>query len=340
MPTDSRPVARLSDPGQLAAVVPFLTGFQPQDSLVVLSLHEPRGRIHLTMRFDLPPEDLEGVFVEEVVARLRVDRAARAAFLVYADGPGLPRRPLVEALLAAVDVAGIGLGEVLHVREGRWWSYTCIRECCPATGSPVPESGEGVSMVAAERALSGRGVLASREDLVRSLAPDAPLGPAPVRSALAAARAELAVERTSVGVASARRDLIARWARAVVAAADPRELPVGRAAARLVVSLEDVRVRDEVLTLVLDRPDELGLLLAALSRQAVPPYDAPVCTVLAWAAYADGHGATAEVALERALRSDPGYGLARLLQQALDGQATPALLRRVLACTRAELCRR
>ncbi|MCW2666792.1 MAG: uncharacterized protein JWN57_1754, partial [Frankiales bacterium] len=110
--------------------------------------------------------------------------------------------------------------------------------------------------------------------------------------------------------------------------------------ARLAVSLEDVRVRDEVLTLVLDRPDELGLLLAALCRLATAPYDAPVATVLAWAAYANGDGATAEVALDRALRTVPGYGLGLLLQQALDAQAPPALLRRVLACTRAELCRR
>ncbi len=91
---------------------------------------------------------------------------------------------------------------------------------------------------------------------------------------------------------------------------------------------------------MLDRPDELAVLLAALCRSAVAPHDAAVCTVLAWAAYADGQGATAEVALDRALRTDPGYSLALLLQQALDAQAPPAVLRRVLACTRAELARR
>lgn len=340
MTTDSRPVARLSDPGQLAAVIPHVTGFRPRDSLVVLSLHEPRGRLHLTMRFDLPPEPVEEQLVEEVVARLRLDRASKAALVVYADGPGLPRRRLVDALVQALDEGGIGLGDVLHVRDGRWWSYTCSQECCPPEGTPLPVSAPGVSMVAAERALSGRVVLDSREDLVRSLAPDAPLGPGSLRQALSAARAALVGERSRTGVAAARRSLVREWAGAVVAAADPRQVPRGAAAARLVVSLDDVRVRDEVLTLVLDRPDELGVLLVALCRAAVAPYDAPVCTVLAWAAYADGQGATAEVALERALRTDPGYALALLLQQALDRQAPPSELRRVLACTRAELARR
>jgi hypothetical protein len=62
--------------------------------------------------------------------------------------------------------------------------------------------------------------------------------------------------------------------------------------------------------------------------------DAPVCTLLAWIAYGAGDGARANVALDRALGTDPEYSLAVLLRQALDGGVTPREVRRTLLSTR------
>jgi hypothetical protein len=55
----------------------------------------------------------------------------------------------------------------------------------------------------------------------------------------------------------------------------------------------------------------------------VAPDDAPVCTLLAWTAYARGEGALANVALDRALAGRPDYSLALLLRAALDGGVHP-----------------
>jgi hypothetical protein len=59
--------------------------------------------------------------------------------------------------------------------------------------------------------------------------------------------------------------------------------------------------------------------------------------VLAWAAYADGGGALAAVAADRALRATPGYAMAELLLEGLDRMLPPSDVLRVAADVRAEL---
>ena len=78
-------------------------------------------------------------------------------------------------------------------------------------------------------------------------------------------------------------------------------------------------------------------LLGALARHADLADAAPVCTVLAWVAYAHGHGALANVAVERALESDPGYEMARLIEDALSRMITPTEIRLLTADVRRDL---
>ena len=54
----NRPILRLTRPGDIAAAVPALCGFAPQDSVVVLSLRGSRRRLGVTVRVDLPPPAL------------------------------------------------------------------------------------------------------------------------------------------------------------------------------------------------------------------------------------------------------------------------------------------
>ena len=84
----ARPVARLTSPGEIAAVVPVLCGFLPEESLVVVSLRGPRKRVGLTMRFDLAwavgdPAAAAG----EVAARLALDGASQVVLVVYSAEP-------------------------------------------------------------------------------------------------------------------------------------------------------------------------------------------------------------------------------------------------------------
>ena len=84
----ARPVARLTSPGEIAAVVPVLCGFVPEESLVVVSLRGPRKRVGLTMRFDLAwAVGDPAVAAAEVAARLALDGAAQVVLVVYSTEP-------------------------------------------------------------------------------------------------------------------------------------------------------------------------------------------------------------------------------------------------------------
>ena len=62
-----------------------------------------------------------------------------------------------------------------------------------------------------------------------------------------------------------------------------------------------------------------------------------MCTVLAWVAYADGQGALANVAVERALEADPGYEMARLIEDAMSRMISPAAVRALTVEVRDDL---
>lgn len=335
------PIARMTTPGEIVAVVPTLCGFVPQESLVLIALRGERQRLGLTLRCDLPRPDREQRLAEGLVDRLATDGARAVLALVYTEqgdaGPEPVRAGLVAAVEAASRARGLELQDALLVRAGRWRSYTCREpSCCPPDGVPVDvPATPALQLVSAEAALQGRAVLPSRDDLVRSVA-------AP--RLLAAAQAEQHLDRAAaLWLAALRTDsprMLRREAlRTTRALLDrPGELQPAEAAA-LAVALHDVLVRDEIATWALDRPDALLALLLAAVRQVVPPYDAPLCSLLAWVAYAAGDGGLANVALDRALASDPQYNLARLLRQCLDGSVGPDEVRAVLLGARSAIAR-
>jgi hypothetical protein len=332
------PVARLTTPAEFVAMVPMLTGFVPRESAVVVSLRPPRKRIGLTMRFDLPPPELAGALADEVADRLAEDGAAAALLVVYTEAAGrLPEQELVERV---EDACGVPLEDALLVRGGRWWSYHCTRaSCCPPEGTPLDTSlSPALELVAAENALEGRAVLPSREDLVASIAP-------PVFLAAEAALQRLD-EEVDGWISARRRDPEQARRRALASA---RRLldevadggtPEGRQVAALAAATHDVAVRDEIATWMLDRPHDLLALLLQAVRQVPAPYDAPVCTLLAWVAYGAGNGGLANVALDRALTTDGSYRMATLLRTALDGQVPPTEIRSMLRDTSRELAKR
>ena len=332
----------------MAAVVPMLCGFVPTESLVVVALHGPRSRIGLTMRIDLPEEEAPRWLVAEVLERLAVDDADGAFLVVCTEALDVagqpPRAALVSGLSEGCRSAGVHLADALLLRGTRWRSYVCrSRSCCPAEGVPLDDrpAGGAVDVVAAAQALDGRAVLPSRSALCASLAPaQGPRAEIAARALAAARRARAASLRAEGRAVTGRRDLL-RWRRALEQAADTEHEEAGQTTAALVASLEDVLVRDEVLTWALEGDGSALLsLLLRLAGACGPPSDAAVCTALAWVAHARGNGAMANVALDRALTSDPSYALARLSRQALDGQVPPSRLRALLADSQMLLHRR
>ncbi|MCW2501440.1 MAG: uncharacterized protein JWN87_3116 [Frankiales bacterium] len=325
-----KPVARLRSPAQLVASLPLWLGFLPTESLVAICCHEPRGRVGLTMRFDLPAPEHEPLLVRDVVRRVRQQRASRVVLAVYTaepDGERRARAHLVEELRAAVT--GV-VTEAVLVRAGRFWSYLCSEPaCCPAAGTPVDDARDSapVRLLEAEQVLNGRAVLPDRTALAATVA-----GPVLLAAEVAAQRCEVAARLLTqaireTGLTAAGDASLRAWREAVARFRAPPARLGEMEAAALAVSLVDVRVRDRLIAA--RRADVPGLLalLEELARRTPAPYDAAVCTVLAWLAYCEGGGPLVTIALDRALATDPGYRLAQLLQQAVLAQLPPAQLR-------------
>jgi hypothetical protein len=139
----SQPVVTVSGPGDLVSLVPYLVGFHPRRSLVVLSLHGPRLRCGLTARFDLPDDVAEPEeFAAEAVPCVLRDQPSQVAVLVYDDAPwGLGQRPrqgLVDALEQRFAEDGVPVKEAVYVGTERYWSMTCRSDaCCSPAGTPL-----------------------------------------------------------------------------------------------------------------------------------------------------------------------------------------------------------
>jgi hypothetical protein len=227
----------------------------------------------------------------------------------------------------AMTAADLPVRDVLLVRSGRWWSYDCSRPCChPAAGTPLPS---GVSELEVATVASGVVVARDRDEVA------ARLEPAPPASGIEDAVLRTASERV-VDILDRGRDAVREEAAAAIAAAaGQRGIPGPRLSdhdlARMVWALRDDVVRDAALDMALG-PDAAGAeaLWTECARRAPAPLDAAPATLLAVSAWLRGDGATANIALERALASDPEYALARLLSQALASCLSPKGLRRLI----------
>jgi hypothetical protein len=324
-------VARLTSPAQLVAALPLWLGYTPTESLVVACCHEPRGRIGLTLRFDLPAAADEQALAAEVARRVRHQRATRIVLAVFTadpDGPERARRALVRRVQQ--ELPDLVLTEAVLVREGRFFSYVCeVADCCPPEGRPVAtaHADAPVRLLEAEQVLRGQVVLRDRAELEALLS-----GPQLFAEHEALQRCEAACQELADAVSSGtraqyRQRLLARWQGALDAFSAPPAHVAPEEAAALAVSLADRWLRDQ-----LAAEDDVTAMLALLEelcRRTPAPYDAPVCTLLAWLTYCEGGGAAVTILLDRALASDPSYSLALLLQEVVLGQVPPAKLRAV-----------
>ena len=178
--------------------MPYLLGFHPDRSLVVIGARPPRDRVHVTFRYDLPDPpgsasagEIAG-HAAAVFAREHVTMAIVAGY-----GPGSLVTPVAVELRTRLAGAGIEVREMLRAEDGRYWSYLCHDPaCCPPEGVPydVPSS-----TVAAEMTVAGNTALPGRAALEAAVAPLG--GPARTAMRQATARAQNRV-RTLVAEAA------------------------------------------------------------------------------------------------------------------------------------------
>jgi hypothetical protein len=321
----------IDSPAAMLAVIPHLLGFTPTGSLVVVGGRGSRQRIEATLRFDLPnPPDQA---IADAIAGHTVSVLARQEFttvVVIGYGPSELITPLTRTLRRAIARTGLEVRDVLQVQDGRYWSYLCQNPaCCPPEGVPFDTTTHPAARVMA--AAIGRPVLASRQELAASIAPVG--GPVAETMRQETKRAEriaarLLTEVTKAG--SAARPVVDRGLGAVQAAIgiyrDGGSTTEASQFAWLALALASLRVRDDAWARMDPAHREAHLRLwADLTRHAQPGYIAAPASLLAFTSWQAGNGALANVALDRALADDPGYSMARLLRDAIDGGAPPSL---------------
>jgi hypothetical protein len=335
------PRIRISDPAELIDLLPYLIGFHPRESLVLVGFgsatdSDGPGQVQVCVRVDLPSVPAPAAEIETVVdALVRSSVSAAAAVLITADPGPDPRTAerwlrLSGELAELLAAADIWVADVLIASEHRWWSLLCDEpECCPAEGMAREP---GVSVTAAQATVAGMVARADRAEVEAQLTPLEDEERARMEPELADAEHRMTRALLDNGLRRLRRtDAAAVFAEITARSAEsakPRRL-TDRRLARFGVALTDIEIRDEVWLALDDRELEADSLLHEMLTRLPEPYDAAPLFLFGWTQWRRGNGTLAGMAAERALASDPRYSAANLLLTAvrhgLDPRSTPAL---------------
>lgn len=326
------PRIRLRTPAEIVAAVPYLLGFHPEESLVMLGLRGRSRSVCLTLRVDLPPAAARSALAAQVTAHLEHAGATEILLLVATERAAADSGEVELVAAVRTEAAGrrMALSEGLWLRAGRWGSLTCAGPaCCPATGQAVDPV--AVTELAAVSVVLGDVVYRTREDLAATLLPVGGPEREAVDRCFEWVSRQLMCELARRGWEQVAEDSVLLLGQAIARRVESVvELPAGDVA-RLALGLADVRVRDQAFRWV---NGELAAaaesLWVELTRRATTPYAAAPATLLATHAYLRGNGAYARIALDCALVSDPGYPLAVLLADGLDRGVPPNVLKSAL----------
>lgn len=310
----------LRSPADLAAGVPYLLGFRPHDSIVVLALAE--RAVVCTARGDADPS------APEALARQLIDLVCQAhptgvAILGYGQEPRVG--PAVRAARGYAQRRGLTVTDALRVDNGRWWSYLCANpRCCPPDGTAYDDR---ASEVAAAFTLQGLVALADRSELTDQVT--ALDGPARESMTRATAHAwQRLSQRLSALTDDEAAAVVKTDGQTAVFAAIERYANDDRLddaeVAWLTVLLQSIPVRD-VAWLAIQHDQPHRRLWLDVTRRADPELVPAPASLLAFTAYRAGDGPLAGIALQRALTADPHYSMARLLGQALQRGLPPSV---------------
>lgn len=353
----------VDDPGDLVAHLPYRLGFHPADSVVLAGLRRGRsGRdvVGLVVRTDLADLGHPGAgpaLAATLGGHLLTDGAYDVLSVVYlaAGRRGVARdarvrnarRALVDALPWAASLARpwfVGHDAFGHLDPCR---------CCAAAGRPLRDL--ETSVASAAFVADGRAAVRCREDLAvvrtgdTAARADAARAAAEERRRVAAARAVGAAFRPqpdgSAELWRLRQEHCDLWD------ASLGEVPAPATLGRLLVALEDTRVRDAVLAaalaggdvlardllpvdavdlvLTVSPPPERDAMVAAdrlacaVAAHAPAGAAAPALGLLSYLCWWDAAGARADVLAGQALEEQPGHRLAVLVREALDAAVPP-----------------
>ncbi|CAM5393991.1 hypothetical protein SALBM135S_08107 [Streptomyces alboniger] len=356
------PMVTLRTPAELADALPYLLGFKPEESIVLIALHGERGRFGGRVRLGIPERVEDWPCVAEQLAQCLVSGCERrgdrpdgiVAFLCREPGAEdsgqqvVERlRPLAQVLRTACGALDVPVFEVVCISDGRFWTYCCPdTRCCPPEGIPLLRP--GTSVLAAASTYMGVRVDATQSGIRARLAPWT-TGGAVEEQERALDAAGLALiprmldeegQDTAEETLDLARRVLARLADAPTvpgtSAADDRddELIAHDEAAALIIGLQVRTTRDRAAAWMEGDAAPAALRLwRALARRCVGAYTehaAAPLSLAGWVAWSLGDLVEGQEALDMALCVDSEYMFALLLHRACNEGMDPEPIRRCL----------
>ncbi|WP_320780906.1 DUF4192 domain-containing protein [Streptomyces sp. CRN 30] len=358
----------LRTPAELADALPYLLGYRPEDSIVLVALHERdgRGRFGGRARLGIPPQrDDWDAAARQLVHGLIIGSERRGtrpeqmvAYLCREPAKGETGRQVMTRLRSLAQRLRIECGaldvpvvEALCISDGRFWSYCCDdQSCCPPEGLPMGLP--GTSVLAAAATYAGIQVRGTLSELHVRLRPWEGAAVTEQETALdtvgMALISRILDEDRRAGVAEETLELAERAMARLADAppvtgttrADRRDdgLLSHDEAARLIHGLQDRTTRDRAAEWMEgDEAPSALRLWRALARRCVGSYGehaAAPLTLAGWVAWSTGDELEAREALAMALAADTEYLFARLLHQACNEGLDPETIRNCLRTER------
>ena len=306
------PVLRLRRAQDLIEAVPYLLGFHPHSSVVIVGLAAGAGhagRVTITARLDIA--DLAG---ESVMAACSAQTAAQTATsvagsgatrvvgVVFAGADDDPRtcRRAIRCAGRACERAGLQVGEWLVAAP---------------SGDSLPPPG----VIATAATYAGLVARPDRESMVALLDPDPSAERELLRSGL-----DRACSIRRQAILAGRGDRFHRGSVRALFSASRALLPADDAqVVRLGAALTDIAVRDACWLAVEAGRIDGESLWRELARRLPSPYDAAPLFLFGWLRWRAGDGALAGIAARAALVSDPDCRAAALLEGALSQGMDP-----------------
>lgn len=299
----------ITAPNSLIPALPFILGFRPEHSLVVVTIaDEALGAV---MRVDLDGDTAADTGRLAVAA---AGQGADGAIVVIVDPHGEDRSHTerIDALTDALTIRGVRLLGAFVVDNitagGRW-------HCPDGCGAGGMLDDPTTSVLAAAAVLDGRRVYATRDEMQTQVAQDS-------RKA-EKVRAAMAVASTPSNPRAAVDDVIAA-ARAIAEGKAPGDDQLASIAGALV----DKQVRDMLLAFALTYDNGVAEAFWAMLARSLPaPSRVEALTLLAVYAYIRGDSVMAGIALTAALEEDAAHVLASMLDAALESGMQPQQIR-------------
>ena len=312
--TQSSPaVLRIQSHTDLLALVPYLLGFHPDNSLVSLGFNGPALRF--TTRCDLPTSSEAAAFrhyLHDFSAPTAPHPFTSAWLIGY--GPAAQVTAAIDTARAVFAENGLTVAGALRVTANRYFSYHCHDLThCPAEGAVFDPP---VSSPAVNAVVAGQVALPNRDTLAQQIAPVDGAGRRAMRDAIVRARRRLdALRRSTSGdlpavTGSHSADIATGVVRTGTDAVDQA---LGQArtdapitdddVAWLTVLLTQPHVRDHALTRT--SHEQSVPLWSDVTRRAEPDLVAAPACLLAFAAWRAGIAALPNLALDRVNQADP-----------------------------------